>query len=209
MLGHTDIHPWASAHDDFKENVQPTLMRLGRHIGASAGQGDACAARIVELYTMLHRSFDPMTLALLKDQIKEWPPIRADLRDGERWQAVRRRHGMALMRLATNSTSYSSDTAPAKLDQWADEAVRATGEPVLSSEDGQRWRAVRKAHATDLMRLALGSAAHSIEMAPSILNAWADLRVAEVASFDPAAHLAESEARLAELEQRVAQAPRP
>lgn len=43
--------------------------------------------------------------------------------DARRWRALKQRHGMALVRLATGSTSYSTTSAPALLDAWADMAA--------------------------------------------------------------------------------------
>lgn len=43
--------------------------------------------------------------------------------DARRWRAVRQRHAVALTCLATGSGAYSSHTAPAILDAWADMAA--------------------------------------------------------------------------------------
>jgi len=66
-----DAHPWQSARDDFDLNVLPLLEKHGKSIGEAARAGDEHAKRVVELYTMLHKSFDPMTLELLKQQLDE------------------------------------------------------------------------------------------------------------------------------------------
>jgi hypothetical protein len=71
MLGISPENPWQSARDDFQLNVLPKLERDGKAIGQLARGGDKVAARVIELYSMLHRSFDPMTLELLKDKMRE------------------------------------------------------------------------------------------------------------------------------------------
>lgn len=43
--------------------------------------------------------------------------------DARRWNAVKRRHGMALVELATGNRSYASHQADAILDGWADRAA--------------------------------------------------------------------------------------
>jgi len=45
-----------------------------------------------------------------------------DALDAARWRAVKARHAMRLVRLATNSGGYNSARAPAILDAWADMA---------------------------------------------------------------------------------------
>lgn len=71
MMRLNEADPWQSARDDFQVNVLPALERRGKSIGQQARNGDTRAARVIELYTMLHRSFDPMTLQLLKDAMRE------------------------------------------------------------------------------------------------------------------------------------------
>jgi hypothetical protein len=71
MFGSSPENPWQSARDDFQLNVLPKLERDGKAIGQQARGGDKVAARVIELYTMLHRSFDPMTLTLLKEALGE------------------------------------------------------------------------------------------------------------------------------------------
>lgn len=46
-----------------------------------------------------------------------------DMIDARRWRAVRTLYGCSLCRLATDSTSYSSEKAPTLLDAWADMAA--------------------------------------------------------------------------------------
>jgi hypothetical protein len=65
------MHPWQSARDDF----EPTFALLrahGRAIGAAAASGQALAGQIVGHYKMLHRSFDPVTAMLLREEVHEW-----------------------------------------------------------------------------------------------------------------------------------------
>lgn len=71
-------HPWETARIDFESNVLPRLKAEGQRIGAVARAGQAIAGRVIELYTLLHRSFDPVTLILLKDALKDYdaaPPV--------------------------------------------------------------------------------------------------------------------------------------
>ena len=63
---------WASARDDFRRGVLPLLERDGLAIGKAAYAGNNNALRIIKYYEMLHRSFDPMTLQLMKDAMKEY-----------------------------------------------------------------------------------------------------------------------------------------
>ena len=62
-------NPWGSAHERFETIVLPRLKREGRAIGERAANGDKNAAEVVRLYSMLHRSFDPMTLHLLEQAL--------------------------------------------------------------------------------------------------------------------------------------------
>lgn len=71
MFGTHTEHPWQSARDDFDKNVLPVLEKHGKAIGAAANNGDAKAKLVIERYTLLHRSFDPMTLTLLKKAMQD------------------------------------------------------------------------------------------------------------------------------------------
>ena len=46
-----------------------------------------------------------------------------DMIDARRWRALKQRHGVKLLRVATGSVAYSSERAPALLDAWADMAA--------------------------------------------------------------------------------------
>jgi hypothetical protein len=65
-------HPWNSAKVDFEQRIMPKLNKYGRHIGAFASRGDEKAKRIVRLYKLLHRSFDPVTLTQLDETLQAW-----------------------------------------------------------------------------------------------------------------------------------------
>lgn len=67
-----DDHPWESARIDFEMNVVPQLRAEGASIGDAARNGNQKAVRVIEVYTMLHRSFDPVTLLLLKEALVEY-----------------------------------------------------------------------------------------------------------------------------------------
>lgn len=71
MLVDETEHPWQSARDEFELSVLPRLKKDGNAIGELARNGDVKAKRVIELYTQLHRSFDPMTLMLLQDAMRE------------------------------------------------------------------------------------------------------------------------------------------
>ena len=64
--------PWHSARLAFKTSLLPALHRVGKRIGEKAQTGDAQAKRIIELYEMLHRSFDPLTFMQLEKALEEW-----------------------------------------------------------------------------------------------------------------------------------------
>lgn len=57
-----------------------------------------------------------------------------DAIDAGRWRAVKARHAVALCRIATGSTRYSSAKAPALLDTWADTAVQE-----IATFDANKW----------------------------------------------------------------------
>lgn len=57
-----------------------------------------------------------------------------DAKDAARWRAVKKRHGMALVHLATGSRSYSSSGAPLLLDAWADMA-----DAEIKAFDPEKW----------------------------------------------------------------------
>lgn len=63
--------PWKSAHEEFNNEVLPFLKQYGKLIGIAAGSGDQKAKSVIEIYATLHRSFDPVTLARLKEAIKK------------------------------------------------------------------------------------------------------------------------------------------
>lgn len=66
--------------------------------------------------------------------------------------------------------------------------------------DARRWRALKQRHAYALVRLATGGTSYNSEKAPAILDAWADVAIAEIKSFDPVAWHKESSKRIEELE---------
>lgn len=68
-------HPWDSARREW-ESLAPQLRVHGAEIGAdardTAAKGHDSAKLVVSRYTMLHLSFDPMTLILLKEAFGLW-----------------------------------------------------------------------------------------------------------------------------------------
>lgn len=65
----TEAHPWTSAVSEFEGSILPRLRKDGKVIGDKAAAGDKDAMEVIRLYTMLRRSFDPVTMILLKDAI--------------------------------------------------------------------------------------------------------------------------------------------
>jgi hypothetical protein len=63
---------WQSAINDLNHNVVPILMQEGKAIGDAAREGNVNATQIIDYYTMLSRSFDPMTFELLKEALKRY-----------------------------------------------------------------------------------------------------------------------------------------
>jgi hypothetical protein len=64
--------PWQSAYDEFNTAVLPRLKKIGKQIGIDAGSGMKQASEVVRIYSMLHKSFDPMTMMLLQDAMKKY-----------------------------------------------------------------------------------------------------------------------------------------
>ncbi len=67
-----ETHPWQSAHDSFLNVVVPKLKTIGKSVYAAHKSGNTTASKIVSYYTMLTKSFDPLTLNLLEDAIAEY-----------------------------------------------------------------------------------------------------------------------------------------
>lgn len=63
---------WADARLELKTTVLPWLEAHGKEVGEAASRGDAKATEVIVRYTMLRRSFDPMTLVLLKEAIESY-----------------------------------------------------------------------------------------------------------------------------------------
>jgi hypothetical protein len=70
--------PWRSARDAFEWCLLPTLKQVGKRVGAAATAGDEQAKRIIHLYEMLHRSFDPLTFIQLDEALADWLKKQAD-----------------------------------------------------------------------------------------------------------------------------------
>jgi hypothetical protein len=63
--------------------------------------------------------------------------MEQDAIDARRWRAIRERHAVHLCRLATGSSSYSSDKTPGLLDAWADLVAHE-----VDAFDRDQWRDV-------------------------------------------------------------------
>lgn len=82
-------HPWSTARWEFDNRVIPILEKHGREIGENAKAGNEDAKEIVKWYTMLYKSFDPMSFEFLKRALQKYgyevKPIRgrdSDLHTG-------------------------------------------------------------------------------------------------------------------------------
>jgi len=67
-----DDHPWASARDEFESRILPKLEAIGKEIGLAGRTGNQDAIRVMNYYAMLHRSFDAMTVELLKRALADY-----------------------------------------------------------------------------------------------------------------------------------------
>lgn len=70
-----------------------------------------------------HGTGDSAHVCMTPELSRQFTKTHQDAVDARRWRAVRKRYARALCRLATDSTSYSSDKSPALLDAWADMAA--------------------------------------------------------------------------------------
>lgn len=60
---------WSDSKDKFHNFILPKLKNHGKEIGELAKSGNSSAKLVMEYYSMLHRSFDPMTLILLEENL--------------------------------------------------------------------------------------------------------------------------------------------
>ena len=67
----TDIDPWAPARQEFEDSLLPKLRLIGMEIGRQSAT-NPLAKEVIRLYTMLHRSFDPMTFIQLKKAVEKY-----------------------------------------------------------------------------------------------------------------------------------------
>jgi len=66
-----EIHPWVDCLADFKSRILPVLLNNGKLIGEKSVEGDENSKLIIKLYTLLHRSFDPVTASLIEEKLKQ------------------------------------------------------------------------------------------------------------------------------------------
>lgn len=120
--------------------------------------------------------------------------------DARRWRAICRRHGAAMTRLATGSSSYRSDKKQAALDAWADAAAAE-----VAAFDPEAWlREDVPARIAELERVAAQSACSTASDTPPPSAkplSWGD-RMAQIAQLRREAQekLAEADLLAAELE---------
>lgn len=77
LIEEPKMDAWKSARDEFHHVVIPKLERIGKEIGRKADAGDDTCKAIIGHYAMLYRSFDPMTLILLKEAITKYEQANA------------------------------------------------------------------------------------------------------------------------------------
>lgn len=63
---------WHSERERFDRDILPRLKRDGKKIGEEAEGGNEKAKEVIRIYTMLHRSFDPLALMLLENALKAY-----------------------------------------------------------------------------------------------------------------------------------------
>lgn len=63
---------WQSARDEFENEILPKLEKIGKEIGLSAKNGNQNSKEIIKYYSMLYKSFDPMTMILLKERLDKY-----------------------------------------------------------------------------------------------------------------------------------------
>lgn len=63
---------WSNAAAEFNRNVLPRLRRWGKEIGNQFRAGSPEAKAVVHYYSMLHRSFDPVTALLVEQSLDAW-----------------------------------------------------------------------------------------------------------------------------------------
>ena len=63
---------WKDARDEFAARTLPFLKEHGKAIGVEASCGDKLCIQIITLYTMLARSFDPLTWIRLDEALGEY-----------------------------------------------------------------------------------------------------------------------------------------
>lgn len=63
---------WAEARHRFDRDVMPSLKTRGEDIGKAARADDADAKAVMHYYTLLHRSWDPVTADRLRTVLDRW-----------------------------------------------------------------------------------------------------------------------------------------
>lgn len=63
---------WAGAREHFASVVLPRLKEVGERSGKAAVAGNEAARLVIEKYTLLQRSFDPLTLILLEEALTKY-----------------------------------------------------------------------------------------------------------------------------------------
>jgi hypothetical protein len=63
---------WQPAIDELNRHIIPILMREGKAIGDASREGNVDATQVIDYYTMLSRSFDPMTFELMKAALERY-----------------------------------------------------------------------------------------------------------------------------------------
>ena len=72
----TENHPWQSSRVKFDSQILPKLKTIGQKIGNEARNGNPEAQRVVQLYSLLYKSFDPLTLIQLEEALSEYELLK-------------------------------------------------------------------------------------------------------------------------------------
>jgi hypothetical protein len=63
---------WQQEFNRFESQILPKLKNMGLEIGEAARSGNDAASEVIKLYSMLKRSFDPITLIRLEESLNKY-----------------------------------------------------------------------------------------------------------------------------------------
>jgi len=64
---------WEESYFEFTIKTLPDLQKYGKQIGTEAANGNKIAQKVINYYSTLKKSFDPMFHILLIEELKKWP----------------------------------------------------------------------------------------------------------------------------------------